>query len=278
MRDAYSYCAELVRSGDRDRFVASLFASAQNRDALHALYAFNLEIGRVREAAQQALAGEIRLQWWTEVLSGDRSGEAAANPVAAALLATLERERLSPATLLELIEAHRFDLYDEPLPTIGDLEDYARKTSSAIFALAAQVLAGSGLEPCTGPAGTAYTIAGFLSGFPRHAARRHLYVPVELLERHGVNAEDIFAGRTSSGIKAALGELRDVGRRHLAAVRACLPAAPPEALPALLPLAPIGLLFDRLDRSDPFSPAEISALRRQWLIWRAARNPARLAA
>ena len=42
---------------------------------------------RVREAAREPLPGEIRLQWWTDVLSGERREEASANPVAAALLA-----------------------------------------------------------------------------------------------------------------------------------------------------------------------------------------------
>jgi hypothetical protein len=44
----------------------------------------------------------------------------------------------------------------------------------------------------------------------------------------------------------------------------------------LLPLAPVRPLLDRLERSDPFAPAELAPWRRQWLIWRAARNPVRI--
>src|ERR1700728_2124244 len=94
MQDAFAYCAELVRSADRDRFIAALFAPAERRGALIALYAFNSEVARVRDVAREALPGEIRLQWWTEVLSGERSVEAQANPVASALLTTLDRYRL----------------------------------------------------------------------------------------------------------------------------------------------------------------------------------------
>ena len=86
MQDAFAHCSELVRSADRDRFLAALFAPVQHRDALLALYAFNIEVARVREVAREALPGEIRLQWWREVLSGERGEEASANPVAAALL------------------------------------------------------------------------------------------------------------------------------------------------------------------------------------------------
>jgi len=41
-----------VRAGDRDRFLATLFAPAPQRRALFALYAFNLELARIREAAR----------------------------------------------------------------------------------------------------------------------------------------------------------------------------------------------------------------------------------
>ena len=94
MPDAFAHCEELVRVADQDRFLASLFAPAEHRGALFALYAFNVEVSRVREAVREPLAGEIRLQWWRDVLAGEGRGEVAANPVAAALAATIARYRL----------------------------------------------------------------------------------------------------------------------------------------------------------------------------------------
>ena len=90
MQDAFAHCEALVRAADKDRFLATLFAPAEHRQALFALYAFNVEVSRVREAVREPLAGEIRLQWWSEVLAGEGRGEVAANPVAAALLATMD--------------------------------------------------------------------------------------------------------------------------------------------------------------------------------------------
>src|SRR5580765_6566781 len=110
-----AHCEALVRAADKDRFLATLFAPAEHRAALHALYACNVEIARVREIAREPLAGEIRLQWWTDVLHGAGRGEVEANPVAAALLATITRYRLPLAPLEALIDARRFDLYDEPM-------------------------------------------------------------------------------------------------------------------------------------------------------------------
>ena len=276
MQDAFAYCAELVRGADRDRYLAALFAPAERRDALFALYAFNAEIGRVREVAREPLPGEMRLQWWRDVLSGERGGEAGANPVAAALLNTIARHRLPTGNLLDLIEARRFDLYGEPMPAIADLEAYARSTSSAVVALAAQIL-GVDAQPAADPAGIAYGMTGLMRAIPIHAARHRLYLPIELLRRHGVSAHEIYSGQSSDGLNAALAELRNLARRHLVATAAPLMALPRIADPAFLPVALVRPSLDLLDRSDAFAPAELSAWRRQWLIWRAARNPARIA-
>jgi phytoene synthase len=277
MQDAFAYCAELVRQADRDRFLASLFAPAGHRGALHALYAFNIEVRRVRDAAREPLPGEIRLQWWTDVLNGERRGEAGANPVAAALLTTIERHGLMANTLSALIEAHRFDLYDEPMADCAELEAYAKATSSALIALAAQILAGVGAEVAADPAGIASAVTGLLHAFPAHAAQQRLYVPLQLLARHEVDPQQIFAGQTSRGLNDALADFRTLARRHLAEVRESITTMPRAALPAFLPLALVRPTLDRLERCDAFAPAELSALRRQWLIWRAARNPARIA-
>ena len=277
MQDAFAHCAELVRTADRDRFVASLFAPAEQRGALHALYAFNAEVARVREAAHAALPGEIRMQWWSDVISGERAEEARANPVASALLTTIGRHRLPATKLLELIEARRFDLYDDPMASLADLESYVQKTSSALIALAVQILAGEGVDAVAQPAGIAYGVAGLLRAFPVHLARHQLYVPQELLERHEVHLHDLFAGRSPSGLAVALAELRELARHYLVAARESMSALPEAAIPALLPLALVRPLLDRLPRSRPLTPVELAPWRRQWLIWRAARNPTRIA-
>ena len=41
MQDAFAHCEALLRAADKDRFLTTLFAPAEHRDALVALYAFN---------------------------------------------------------------------------------------------------------------------------------------------------------------------------------------------------------------------------------------------
>jgi phytoene synthase len=286
MPDASAHCEDLVRAADKDRFLATLYAPAERRGALFALYAFNLELARVREIVREPLAGEIRLQWWQEAFAGAGRGDVEANPVAAALRAAIARHGLAADRFAALIEARRFDLYDEPMATLADLEAYANATAAGLIALAGQILA-PGREgddalarhdALIRHAGLAYAIAGLLRAFPVHAARGQLYVPVELLERHGADRGDVAARRATPELRAALAELRLIARRHLGEARARLPAAPARLIPALLPAAPVAAALTRMERSgyDPFVPDDIAQWRRQWLIWRAARRPARL--
>jgi phytoene synthase len=280
MADAFDHCEELVRAGDKDRFLATLFAPQKYRRALHALYAFNLEVARTRELAREPMPGEIRLQYWREALAG--LGETAANPVAAALRDVVVRYRLPPGALADLIDARAFDLYDEPMGSLADLEHYAARTSSALIELAARILS-DGHDPnigeLAGHAGAAYAMAGLLRALPIHAARGQLYLPIDLMRRYGAEPADLLAGKESTALRAVLAELRLRARQHLAAARAVLDAAPTAAAPALLPVALVRPALDRMERRRyrPFRPGEVPQWRRQWALWRAARTDLRTA-
>ena len=277
MSDSFAYCENLVRAGDKDRWLASLFAPAGRRPQLHALYAFNLEVARVRELAREPMAGEIRLQWWREVIAGTRPGEAAAHPVAAALLETIARHRLPVQMFLDLIEARAFDLYDDAMPTLAAFAGYGRRTASGLIALAAQVLDSA---PAVGddaavPAGIAYATAGLLRSFALHASRGQLYLPADVLARHGAASSDIFAGRTTDALRAALAELRAFARANLAAFTVRRDELPAAVVPAFLPVALVPAYPDLMERGDydPFkTPVEVPQWRRQWRLWRAARG------
>jgi 15-cis-phytoene synthase len=279
MQDAFAHCEALVRAVDKDRFLATLFAPAEHRGALFAIYAFNIEVARVREVVREPLAGEIRLQWWRDALGGGR-GDVEANPVAAALRAAIARYRLSAERFAALIEARRFDLYDEPMPTLADLEAYANGTAAGLMAVAGQIL-DAGREPdeaLVRHAGLAYAIAGLLRAFPVHAARGQIYVPIDVLARHGADRRQVLSGRATPEFRAALAELRLIARHHLDEARVCMRTAPTDVIPALLPAAPIRAALWRMERGsyDPFAPDDVARWRRQWLIWRAARRSSRI--
>src|SRR5690606_25958857 len=163
-------------------------------------------------------AGEIRLQWWRDALQGEARGDVRANPVAAALDDTIVKFRLPRQALVDLIEARVFDLYEDPMPSLNDLEGYCGETSSSLIQLASMILT-EGRDPrsadAAGHAGVAYAMTGLLRAFPWHARRGQIFLPADILARHGVVSDDIVTGRGGPGLNAALGELRAIAHRHL---------------------------------------------------------------
>ena len=87
------------------------------------------DVDRLTLELPEPLAGEVRLQYWHDLIA--RAGEPGANPVALALLEILKRHAMPRQLLLDLLEARRFDVYDETFSTRADLENYAARTSSA---------------------------------------------------------------------------------------------------------------------------------------------------
>lgn len=278
LASAYAACESLVRERDRDRWLACLFAPASVRANVLALYAFNAEIARVPEIVSQPTLGEIRLQWWVEVIEGARRGEGAGHPVAMALIDTMERFRLPPAALTGLIEARRFDLYCDPMPSLNDLEGYLGESVSSLFRLASIVIA-NGEDPggaaAAGHAGVAYGLVEILGALGEHAARGQCFVPRDVLARHGAVPEAVSGVLASPALEGALAEMRARARHHEAAAISGAEALNTAVRVALLPLALVLPRLRRLEKAgrDPFARAEyLPQWRAQWILWRAARR------
>lgn len=270
-----AFCAELVRTSDFERYAATLFVDPEQRRTLLSLYAFNGEIARVREQISQPLAGEIRLQWWDDLLNGTAHGDAAANPVAAELLRTVERFRLPRERLRGMIDAHRFDLYDEPMPTMAELQSYLRDTASSLLALGAQAL-NEGLpvdDAAPYHAGLAIGTARIIEALPRHASHRQVYLPVDRLMQAQVDPHDIVGGTATDALRMLLRQMALEARAHLQEALTHLPRVPKPSRRAFLPLAMVGRALDRIEAQDydPFAPQPASRLRLLTSMWFKAR-------
>jgi phytoene synthase len=276
---ARAYCQNLVRQADKDRFLSALFASDTMRPRLLALYAFNIEIARVRDTVSEPAIGEIRLRWWHDTIEAIYRGETPDHPVGQELADAIRAADLPKAPFINLIESRRFDLYDDPMPSLIDLEGYLGETSSALIQLAALILAGGAAKSAAeaaGLAGVAFGIAGVLRTLPVHRSRGQCYLPKDLLERHGVTPADVLAGRDSGALLPVLMELCSLAESRLAEARKTAPVIPREALTGFLPASLTELYLAKLRGLGSHmltAPAEVSQLRRQWRLYlNASRN------
>ena len=122
IREAYRHCEQLVRAHDKDHYLASLFAPLERRRFLLALYAFALEIARVKALVKEPMTGTIRLQWWLEAVSGLRAEEAAASPVMLALQDASQKTGISLNALTAAVEARQAELQGIPAPEAAAVE------------------------------------------------------------------------------------------------------------------------------------------------------------
>jgi phytoene synthase len=275
--EAARHCEEMVRAADKDHFLSSLFAPATGRRRLFALYAFNIELARLRERVSEPRLGEIRLQWWLEALDGVYGGAAPAHPVVDELARTIEHADLPKFAFVHMIEARRFDLYDDPMPSLADLEGYLGETACALIRLSSLALAGEDALPAAtaaGYAGVAQGLTGLLRLLPLHRARSQCYLPADMLERRDLTPAHVLSGRFDAGLEVVIAELAHHVRRRLDEARARQADVPAAALPAFLPVSLVDLYLKKIVHRG-FNPlkrvAEVSQLARQWRLWRMAR-------
>jgi phytoene synthase len=251
-----AFAATELRANDRDRYFATLVLPDAARAAITALYAFNAEIASIRDRAKEAAAGEIRLQWWHDALTGEGHGTVRANPLADALLDTVAEYGLPIPALIRMIDARRFDLYDDPMPDMATFEGYAGETVSALYQLAAMVLNRGPVEPgdAAGHLGVAHALIGHLRAFGYNASRGRIVLPRDVFATCGVNEADIRAGKESENLSVALTRFADVATDHLRKSDTAIAALPRNLRPAFAAAALLRAQLKRLNLDAPFAP------------------------
>ena len=140
MKSADQYCLDLLKLGDRERYLSVLFAPKEKRGSLAALYAFNLEIARIRETVHEPMIGEIRLHWWRDAIAGGRADSNDQNPILDSLLDTIERYKLPKSAFMRYCDARVFDLYNDTMPDLNAFEGYCGDTACILLQLSCLIL------------------------------------------------------------------------------------------------------------------------------------------
>ena len=277
VKDASAYCANLVRTHDFPRYASTLFLPGVHRRPLLAIYAFNVEISRIRDQVSQPLPGEMRLQWWIDMLAGRGHGDVEGNPVASELSWAVRTWRLPVERLARLVEEHEFDLYNDPMPSLAALEGYANDTTSTLFACCARILArpSETIEHLARHAGLAYAMIEVINTLPQDIARQQLFVPLQFLEQHGSSLAEVLKGKQTPQSRAGIDDLINEARQHLKTALSLLATVPAEVRPAFLPLALLRRDIKRMSRADndPFVARPMPRVRMLWALWRASRSP-----
>jgi phytoene/squalene synthetase len=244
-------CAQLVETGDPERFAAVMAAPVAARARLFPLYAFNIEVSRAPWVTSEPMIAEMRLQWWRDALEEIRErGVVRRHEVVtplAHILRVEDAERLD-----DLILARRWDIERDPFEDMEAFRQHIRDTSGGLLVVAGQVLDRAAPREVLEQAGFALGLANWLRAVPRlEAAGR-----IPLVE----------------GTAEAVRALADEGLQSLRMARKGLRDVPREARPALLPVAQAEAVL----RRAVARPARVgegaldpAPIRRRWALTRA---------
>jgi phytoene synthase len=267
-REGTTAVRAIAREGDPDRYLSALFAPADDRDALVALYAFNAELARIAEYVSEPGLGEIRLQWWRDALDRAAARESTGHPVVDALGQIMLERGVSREDLSRLIDARQFDVSVKLMPDSATLDTYLAETAGVLFQLGAEISGGRAetKQPARA-AGRAYGLTGLMRALPVHAAGGRIDIPADMLVRHGTSQAELAQGKTTEGLERVLAELRGDARTSLREALANLETLSTSERATFRPLALVEPYLRALEKGDPLhSIADINPLYRLWRL------------
>ena len=198
MNSTNSALARLRETSRIDYFAALLHGHAPTI----ALRAFHAEVCAIPFRVTDPMAGEVRLQWWRDVVTGERAEEASADPVGLALVETLSTRDAWREALLAKLDAHTTDLYADPFPDWNSFHGYAGETRSVLYELAARDLdKDERYAEASGHAGVTEALAERLSSWPISADRTMPALPGDFMDAVGQalssaqNVQEALAGK-----------------------------------------------------------------------------------
>lgn len=269
--DPIIFCRDMVREDDRERYDCSLFAPASVQPKLWALYAFNQEVAKTRENVSEEALGQIRLQWWRDVIQELREGKTRDHPVVQAMSKELcEKDILG---LLEgLIDAREQDLYDEGPADFDALVAYADGVGGLLTetALRLSTVDASGqLITQAHTVGKAWAMMGLVRAIPFHWASNRNYLPDDKGKASlaTTDADKMFELAAPS-IEKMLSYVTD----ELDGLKSSSMKVPSSARHVFLPAVLIEANLNQLRTcgNNPFKVHEISALGRLWKLFKAS--------
>ncbi len=267
-----------LRAIDRDLYLASLFFPEARRSVAQALYAFSADVARIPFVVSEAALGEIRLQWWHDTVDGIYDGVLQDNPVAQGLSEAVKAGDLPKHALHNLIKAHQFDLYSDPMPSLTDLEGYLGETHAAVIQMTAAILNADDALECaeaSGLAGVAQGLASLLRALPQWLARHSNFIPAEMMAARELDGTKLRDRDFEAARSVLLAELREHARERLIQARKLAWTITPVLKPAFLHVALTEPYLDAVGKVGSnlvTRPAEIAQWRKQWILWKAAKS------
>ena len=207
LEEAFAYC-EARTKAHYENFPVGLFVPRARRPYVYALYAFARAADDFADEPIYEGVRQEKLDQWEALTHAAYRGEAE-GPIFVALGETVRRVGIPKELLLDLLSAFRQDTEKARYESWEELLDYCRRSANPVGRLVLLVfeqkdkdLPGLSDAICTG-----LQLANHWQDAAVDYARGRIYLPEDLMRRHGVGTWDLSSGRVSDGWRGLMAEL-----------------------------------------------------------------------
>jgi len=263
-----------VESAGSSFYWAMRLMHRARRDAMYAVYAFCREVDDIADderPAAQKLAG---LAAWRDEIDALYSGRPR-HLVARALREPIREFLLRREDFITVIDGMEMDaVRDIRAPDLATLDLYCARVAGAVGHLSVHVFgdASDAAHQVAESLGRALQLTNILRDLDEDAQRGRLYLPREILDRHGIHGCEPRAVLSDPGLPAACRDVAAIAQGHFAdAARAIRQCSRRAMRPAALMGAFYRAMLEALVQQgwdDPTRRVRLSKSRKLWLVLR----------
>ena len=213
-RDAIEFCRNVTEQHSKTFYFGSRFFPSQQRQAVWAVYA----ACRIGDDTVDELSGrEARdaLESWRNRIEGAIAGNPDRDPMALALAWAAQRFPLSFEPYAELYQGLEMDLECHQYRTLEELMLYCRRVAGVVGWMITPIAGYDGATLTLERAlklGMAMQITNILRDVGEDLQRGRIYLPQDLMDKHGVRPRDLYEHRVNDGYVALMRELEGIAR------------------------------------------------------------------
>ena len=267
------YCQSKAAQSGSSFYYSFLFLPPEKRRAITALYAFCREVDDIVDEIHEHDVARTKLAWWSNEISELFNGSPQ-HPVTRALAPAVRTYDLPESRFQEVIAGMEMDLSRTRYDSFQDLTLYCHRVAGVVGLLAAEIF-GRTQNVTLDYAenlGTAFQLTNIIRDVGEDARRGRVYIPLDELQRFGVEAGDILRGRASDRFNDLIGYQIARARDFYARAFAALPDADRRAQrPGLVMAAIYQALLNDIEKRRTnvlTTRASMTPIRKLWIAWR----------
>jgi phytoene synthase len=261
-------------------YLAMKVLPKERRDAMFAIYAFCRDVDDIADEPAPQELKQQQLAMWRDEIDGLYAGRAAITPTGRTLAGPITRFGLKKDDFLAVIDGMATDAErDIQAPSLAELDLYCDRVASAVGRLSVRVF-GEWREKADEVAdhlGRALQLTNILRDLDEDAERNRLYLPLELLQKHGIATTEPQAVLAHPALTRVCRDLARIARDHYAGARRAMAHCPrSEMRPAVMMGAVYGRMLDIMEVQGwdaPRKAVKLPKLVKLWLAFRAGYLP-----